>query len=414
MIAWTRRLCCYSVRRQQLVQTIRKSFNTDKFCCVIDAGKFTYRSPDVVNKFKPRADYFYLTGFTEPECVLTIDEQSSSTIYIPTRNQIELRFDGPIQTEACAISQKFKVRPLSDLTDILIKTKRKIFFSSDNNVKFDKQRLSNDLRPTIHKMRRVKDTHEQALIKNSCQIMCNAITEAMKHEHRNEADIDIMIEQKVRKLGAHMAFIPVVASGSNAADAIHYQKNDSALSIGQSVLVDAGCEYFNYCSDISRTFLNNGRSDQDPMFCELYNVVLDVQEYLIDQIQLYRDKCTLYDLYVAMLKQLVKLLHDRKILACPPSIDVAMDLCPHDVGHHLGIDVHDAGMSVTGEVLRTGNVITVEPGLYISRDCKHVKPEFRGYAIRIEDDILITEDSVKNLTISCPKTLTQIQALVCS
>jgi Xaa-Pro aminopeptidase len=183
------------------------------------------------------------------------------------------------------------------------------------------------------------------------------------------------------------------------------------------VLVDAGCEFFGYCSDITRTWPISGKFNDD-RHKSLYEMMLEVQTELIKETG---PGVTLDQLFRIMSTHLVKGLENLGIIKTglantnSASSDVALRFCPHHVGHHLGMDVHDVPTVERNEPLQPGMVITIEPGVYIrnvasQRDLlTKVGKEFIGIGIRIEDDVLVTTDGQSVLSASCPKSIEDIE-----
>lgn len=216
--------------------------------------------------------------------------------------------------------------------------------------------------------------------------------------------------------GERLAYPPVVASGSRA-NIIHYVFNSNKCNPKDMVLVDAGCEFFGYCSDITRTWPISGKFTDD-RHRSLYEMMLSVQTELIKQVQ---PGITLDQLFRIMSVHLVKGLEDLGIIkqglstSTGANSDIALRFCPHHVGHHLGLDVHDVSSVERNEGLQPGMVITIEPGAYIrnvpaQKDMlTKVGKEFIGLAVRIEDDVLVTTDGQNVLSASCPKSIADLE-----
>lgn len=178
--------------------------------------------------------------------------------------------------------------------------------------------------------------------------------------------------------------------------------------------MDAGCELNGYSSDITRTWPNSGRFSSAQKV--VYEIVLDVQQRLLDMIEENLDsRPSLDGLYLSMQKMLGKHLVNEGIISKELNeteiIGKVSELCPHHVGHYLGMDVHDTALISRATALQKGMVITVEPGLYIAEDNGDVPYEFRGIGVRIEDDVLITDTGCNILSFACPKTVADIENL---
>lgn len=201
-----------------------------------------------------------------------------------------------------------------------------------------------------------------------------------------------------------LAYPPVVAAGSNAT-IIHYVQNTQLARSGEMILMDAGCEYGGYSSDITRTWPVNGQFTDAQRV--VYEVIWTLQTDLIATM-LNDGGQTLDALFDTMCLRLGQLLQEAGLLKRTlTGIDLsraAFKFCPHHVSHYLGMDVHDTPLMSRQRLLVPGMVCTVEPGMYIASDCMEVPAEFRGIGIRIEDDVLITDGRrVEVLTDECVK-----------
>lgn len=256
-------------------------------------------------------------------------------------------------------------------------------------------------------------------MRRTCAIASAAINETMR-ETRPDLDTEhqvfARVDYKCRMAGANrLAYPPVVAAGRNAT-IIHYVQNTQLVRAGEMVLMDAGCEYGGYSSDITRTWPAGGRfSDAQRV---LYEVVWQLQHELIGT--LCRDGGrTLDELFDTMCLRLGQLLQEaglvKRTLAGGELVRAAFSFCPHHVSHYLGMDVHDTPLMSRQLPLRPGMVCTVEPGVYIDAMRADVPAEFRGVGVRIEDDVLIGENGdVEVLTQACVKEPRELEALVVS
>ncbi|MDQ3800331.1 MAG: M24B family metallopeptidase, partial [Acidobacteriota bacterium] len=198
---------------------------------------------------------------------------------------------------------------------------------------------------------------------------------------------------------------------------LHYRENDQPLRDGDLLLVDAGCEYQYYASDITRTFPVNGRFTQAQR--EVYDIVLDVQLQCVEATKKGTTIKQRQELSIELLTEGMKKLGLLK----GKTDDLIkkkkfMKYYMHGVGHYLGLDVHDAGRYFTEQQAKNsrpfepGMVLTVEPGLYIPPDDKDAPAKYRGIGIRIEDDVLVTEEGNVNLTAKVPKEAEAIEELM--
>jgi len=211
----------------------------------------------------------------------------------------------------------------------------------------------------------------------------------------------------------YSAYPSIVAGGVNSC-VLHYTQNSDLLHDGDLLLIDAGAEFGNYGSDITRTFPVNGRFSEAQR--QIYELVLEAQLAAINQVRPGKAWIAPHDAAVRVLvKGLVKLglLKGRvnKLIK-----DEAYKIFfMHRTGHWLGMDVHDVGDYKIDEEwreLEPGMVLTVEPGLYVSPSCLEVEPQWRGIGIRIEDDVLVTREGCEVLTAAMPKTVAEIESFM--
>jgi Xaa-Pro aminopeptidase len=265
----------------------------------------------------------------------------------------------------------------------------------------------------VHEMRLLKSEEELSIMRRAAAITRDAHLGAMQlaAPGRNEGEVDARLREVFRKNGAErVAYAPIVGSGPNAT-ILHYHANRRQMREGELLLVDAGCEYEFYASDVTRTFPVSGTFS--PLQRRLYEIVLDAQ---LAAIEATRPGTTVDALHDVTLRTLVKGLVREGLLE--GEVDKIIEenaykrLYMHRTSHWLGMDVHDVGAYYRqGEarLLEPGMVLTIEPGLYIAPDDEKAPPECRGIGIRIEDDILVTQDGHVNLTADIPKTASELE-----
>jgi len=264
----------------------------------------------------------------------------------------------------------------------------------------------------LHNQRVIKSPSEISLMRKTCEIAATALnTTISKSRHlTSESQILASVDYECRMRGAdYLAYPPVVASGNNA-NTIHYIACTSATNPADLVLVDAGCEYHGYASDITRTWPVGG-SFSDPQLC-IYQAVLETQQELLANIV--PGVTTIDGLYRNMQEYLGKNLQSLGLIDKNSEYISARthEFCPHHVSHYLGMDVHDCAKASKKQPLQPGMIITVEPGCYIPAHKTAVDERFRGIGVRIEDDILITDSGVEVLSKGCPKDVDELQKLV--
>lgn len=424
-------------RRQRLMETIKaySSINlktVKNHLIVIPSGTKKFISATIPYVFRQNSDFLYLSGCLEQDSILVmeINEKSSKSIMFlrPKDKNAEL-WDG-VRTgpenalELFGVDQAFNV---SNFQSYVEKFKNQpaclVWYDEKNS---DQKNLMQILRPSnelienptkfIHTLRWIKSDAEIELMRKTCEIASDAINSTMKKSQPgiSEQQIFAEVDYQCRMNGAQMlAYPPVVASGKNSTT-IHYINNTQIVQNGDMVLLDAGCEYGGYSSDITRTWPING-SFTEPQRV-LYEVVLNLQEDLLKNL-LNPGGLTLDELFDTMCLKLGKYLQEIHLI---PKDKAGYDLaraaykfCPHHVSHYLGMDVHDTPLVSRSNQLIPGNVFTVEPGIYIGSERQDVPEEFRGLGLRIEDDVMVTTNmKLEILTDKCVKDTNNLMKLV--
>jgi Xaa-Pro aminopeptidase len=270
-----------------------------------------------------------------------------------------------------------------------------------------------DVRAPLDVMRLVKDEHELALMRRACTISAAAHARAMATARAGQYEYEVEAElahEFLRGGAQAVAYSSIVASGPNAC-VLHYRDNDRRMQDGDLLLIDAGCEYQGYASDITRTFPVSGR------FCAeqraVYEVVLAAQLACLDAV---RPGVEFHDYHKVAERVLAQGFVDLGLTEGP--LEAALEsgsykqFYMHRAGHWLGMDVHDAGLyQVKGasQRLQPGMVLTVEPGAYI-RPAVNVPERFWNIGVRIEDDVVVTAAGIDNLTAAAPKSVADVEA----
>ena len=228
---------------------------------------------------------------------------------------------------------------------------------------------------------------------------------------RYEYEVEAALRQVFRQNGSERpAYPPIVGSGPNAT-VLHYRQNDRKIEAGDLLLVDAGCEYGYYASDVTRTFPVSGKFSAPQE--AIYRIVLDAQLAAIDAT---RPGATMEEIHERALQTIVDGLMKLGLLTGEREKIIDEQLYRpfymHRTSHWLGMDVHDVGAYFRKQKprpLEAGMVITIEPGIYIAATNSAVPPEYRGIGVRIEDDVLVTPDGHANLTADIPKSVSEIE-----
>ncbi|MEP6947140.1 MAG: aminopeptidase P N-terminal domain-containing protein [Acidobacteriota bacterium] len=403
------------------------------------------RSYDTEFKFHQDPDFWYLTGFPEPDAVAVIDPESKKpfTLYVRPRDPLMETWYGRRQGVEGAVKNYGADRSFSidrfptDLAK-LVDGRDKLYYRFAVDEKLDLQILAylanqrqrrlksaypphTIMDPTIitGEMRLHKSPEEANLMQRAADIAGEAHVLAMKSVRpgMNEGQVESLMESHMRYNGASGVSYNSIVGGGDNATILHYVENSMPLKDGDLVLIDAGAEYEGYASDITRTFPVNGIFTKPQR--DVYDVVLDVQLQCIEFTKTGNTVTARQDLSIELLTEGMKKLgllkgKTKDLIRKKEYLKYYM----HGVGHYLGLDVHDAGRYFTDQAAKNsrpfapGMVLTVEPGLYIPPDDKSAPAKFRGIGIRIEDDILVTEDGNVNFTAAVPKDAGEIEAIM--
>ena len=426
----------YLGRREQLGLELPKN------SAVVIAGASTqYRNADSSHAFRQDSNFWYLTGFNEAESTLVLLVDGSKNIqsiaFVPEKDELKEIWDGYRAGPDGAVNDHgfdlaFKNTDINQKLPELIAGCDQVLYPVGKNRCLDtdviewikaaksKDRHSSaidiaDVSSKVGNQRLIKDGDEITILKKACQISAEAHVEAMKFVKpgMTEQEMEAFYLYEFSKRGGRFsAYTPIVAGGENAC-VLHYVENSQPLKDGELLLVDAGCEYELYASDITRTFPINGKFT-DPQLA-IYEVVMEAQLKSIEAITVDHN---VMDAQIISEKIITQGLIDLGILK--GGLDdlhaqgAYKKFYMHKIGHWLGIDVHDAGDYMeNGEFMKfkPGMVTTVEPGIYIPSSAD-VEDKWKGIGIRIEDDILVTNDGNENLTSFVPSDPKEIEALM--
>ena len=408
---------------------------------VIAGAEVQYRNADSSHAFRQDSNFWYLTGFNEPEStlVLLINESKDvqSIVFVPKKDALKEIWDGYRAGPNGAVKDHgfdlaFDNTEIDKRLPDLLAGYNQVFYPVGKSQKLDadvidwiktarsKDRHSSpidiaDASSKIGNERLIKDEDEIEIMKKACQISAEAHVEAMKFVKpgMNEQELEAFYQYQFSKRGGRFpAYTPIVAGGENAC-VLHYVENSKALKDGDLVLVDAGCEFELYASDITRTYPINGKFTAAQL--AIYEVVLEAQQKSIEAVTVNNN---VMDSQIISEKVITQGLIDLGILNGSMEelheTGAFKDFYMHKIGHWLGIDVHDAGdYTEDGEYMKfkPGMVTTVEPGIYISSTA-NVKDQWKGIGIRIEDNILVTAKGNQNLTDFVPSNPKEIEALM--
>jgi Xaa-Pro aminopeptidase len=400
------------------------------------------RNDDVEHAYRPDSNLYYLTGFEEPESILLIlPGRNPQTVLFVRNKNVEretwdgFRFGTELAKSEFGVDAVFPIDDFAKQAVPLLKDFDEIYFRMFKNEWADQvfKKLLKDLKMTygrsgyglltvkdadtfLGEFRLRKDNFDLLNLRKACEISAKAHTVAMKNSRPgiNEKQIEGLIISEFYKHGAlREGYGAIVAAGNNATT-LHYRFNDQVCKDGDLLLIDAGAEYNYFTGDITRTFPVNGRFTGPQK--KVYDAVLKVQKQVIEAI---KPGLFFKDLQEMGVDLLTEAMFELGLLTGQKQ-DVIKSLeykkyYPHGIGHWLGMDVHDAGLYMKKgqpQPIEVGMCFTVEPGLYIPADDKSAPAELRGIGVRIEDNILVTENGCDVLTSLAPKEVEEIEQLM--
>lgn len=386
------------------------------------------RNRDCDYLFRPDSDFWYLTGFAEPQAALLLLKKQGvgrSVLFLRERDPLKETWNGRrLGTEKApdtlAVDEAYDIEQIDAVLAEKLQDLSACYYAEGGQPWGDvvmKQATSlsfQDWRPILAEMRLIKSELEVALIQQACQISAFGHLRAMKQTRPNryEWEIEGEIQYEYSRFGARFpAYNHIVAGGDNAC-ILHYNENNAVLKAGELLLIDSGAEFDYYAGDITRTIPISGRFNEAQR--DIYQLVLDAQKAAIKLLTPNSSIKQANDKVVAILVEgLVKL----GILQGSVHELIAQNahkrFYMHGLGHWLGLDVHDVGDygEERDRKLEIGMVLTVEPGLYLGV-AEDIPEKYRGIGVRIEDNVLITEYGNKILTGAAPKEIADIEAIM--
>lgn len=424
-------------RRQQLMDSMGKGS-----MAIIPTATEKVRNHDVHYPFRPDSNFYYLTGFPEPQAIAALvpeREQGQYILFCREKNSEQEIWHGRRAglEGACEIYGADDAFPITDIDDIipgLMESCQRLYYPINVFPDFDakvfdwmntlRHRIRSGVIPphevvaldhVLHEMRVYKSEHEIAIIRQAIAIAMRAHRRAMQYcrpglyEYQVEAELTHEFMQHGSRSPAYPS---IVASGKNAC-ILHYTENKSVLQEGELLLIDAGAEFDCYASDLTRTFPVNGEFSEPQK--ALYELVLAAQLAAIEKIKpghrWNEPQDAAIEVVIHGLKDLGLLIGKFETILEEESYK---RFYKHRIGHWLGMDVHDAGSyKIDNEwrIFEPGMVMTVEPGLYIAAS-DDVESQWWDIGIRIEDNVLVTETGNEVLSADLPKTIKEIEALM--
>jgi Xaa-Pro aminopeptidase len=431
-------IATHKKRRKELMQLMENGV------AVIPTASEQTRNGDVHYRFRADSDFFYLSGFAEPDaCMVLIPgrEQGEYILFCREKDTLRELWDGRRAGLEGAVAEygaddAFPIEDIDDILPGLLENRDRVYCTMGRFADFDSRLIHwlsevrtksqrgvhapaglVDIGHILHEMRLVKSADEIRIMRRAGEISARAHCRAMRacrpglFEYQLEAEL----EYGFRLGGSHYPAYPSIVAGGANACILHYTENTEILRDGDLVLIDAGAEMDCYAADITRTFPVNGRFS--PAQRDLYEVVLKAQH---DAIAACVTGNNWNDPHEAAVRTLSEGLIELKLLA--GSLDEVIEsgayrkFYMHRTGHWLGMDVHDVGdykIADQWRPLESGMVLTVEPGLYIA-PAEDVDERFHHIGIRIEDDVLVTGKEPDVLTRDAPKNIDEVEALMAS
>lgn len=388
------------------------------------------RNNDCTYPFRQDSYFWYLTGFNEPNAALLLlktEQSEKAIIFLRPRDPLLETWNGrrlgvEHAPQQLNVNEAYSIEELATVLPKILKNLTALYYVSEIHTWGDKLVTESavsfseilDWRPMLSEMRLIKSPNEIRLMQQAGQITALAHIKAMQTTRPNRFEYEIESDI-LHEFNRHCARFPsynsIVAGGSNAC-ILHYTENDRPLNDGDLVLIDAGCEFAMYAGDITRTFPVNGKFSQPQR--EIYELVLKAQKRAIELLVPGNSIKQANDEVIRIKTQgLVNLGILKGDVDTLIEQQAYRQFYMHGLGHWLGLDVHDVGSYGQDKqrILEIGMVITVEPGIYISKDAD-VPEQYKGIGVRIEDNLLMTEYGNKILTVAAPKEIADIENLM--
>lgn len=427
----------FARRRAQVVEGLKDGI------LILPSSPLLFRSKDTEHRYRPDSELFYLTGCTEPQVVAVLrgdGEGDSFLLFFPRLDPKTEFWSGPRMgpEEAKEHFAADAVYPLDELEkrlpDLLGKPRR-VFFRFGAHPRLERlvvealgtarnrgtrkgigPRAVEDPGQLLDGPRLRKDPEEVAKIRQATALTVAAFREAIAgtRSGMGEWEVESLLDSAFRRGGAHCPAFPTIVGSGNNACTLHYSENHHTIDEGKLVLLDGGAEVDLYAGDVTRTFPAGGHFHESQR--AVYEVVLGAHQAALGAV---RPGSTVGQLHQTAVALLTEGLLELGVLSGGVEELIQKKAYepyfPHQTSHWLGLDVHDVGDYARGgdsRRLEPGMVLTVEPGLYFPSKPGETSNPFTGIGVRIEDDVLVTEDGAENLTKALPVSPGEIQALV--
>lgn len=428
----------FSERRSELSKKV-----LDDSAIIVASSPVKSRISDTDYLYRQDSNFYYLSGYEEPESILLIRpyaKKDNFIIFCRDRDPLKEQWDGFRSGQKGAVkdfgaNKSLSISSVDSLMPELLEGAKNIYYSMSSpcglekriNAWVDQIRLNTragaeppqnllSLDSIIHEMRLLKSDEEIEVMKLAAEITTEAHIRAMKAVKPGMFEYQLEAEYlyAFNKNGARAPAYNSIVGGGNNACILHYVENNSELKDGDVVLVDAGCEYKYYASDVTRTFPVNGSFTEEQK--QIYSVVLEAHKQSMDQLQPGNKWNLAHEKSVEVI---VEGLIDLGIIKSSKqkAIDTGeySKFYMHRIGHWLGMDVHDVGsykQDGDWRDLKPGMVMTIEPGIYILDSLEGVEDKWKGIGVRIEDDVLVTKEGFEVLTPDIPRSIEEVESTV--
>jgi len=404
----------FAKRRRQLMRMIGNDG-----IAILPGAPVKVRSRDVEYRYRQDSDFYYLTGFAEPDSVAVLAPGRGAgefILFCRERDPHKERWDGARAGPEGAVTlhaadDAFPIDDIDDILPGLMESRDRVYYAMGAHPEFDARvgEWLNSLRSRessgihtphefvaldhlLHDMRLYKSRSEISALRRAAKIAVAAHTRAMKVTRPGMYEYELEAEflHEFGRSRAAPSYSPIVAGGANACT-LHYLANNRELRDGDLVLIDAGCEFDYYVSDVTRTYPVNGRFTAEQR--AVYEIVYEAQLAAIDKTRVGNHWDDPHDAALRVITNgLRKLGLLKGTLARLLKDGAYKEFFMHRTGHWLGMDVHDVGDYRVGDewrLLESGMVTTVEPGIYIGAQAS-VPKRWRNIGVRIEDDVAVT------------------------
>jgi Xaa-Pro aminopeptidase len=428
----------FQQRRQDLMNHMEPNS-----IAILASANGILRNGDSEFRFRQSSDLYYLTGFQEAQSVLVLipgRAQGQCLLFCQEKDPLKELWNGKLMGPEAAIKElglddAFPIGDIDDILPGLIEGRERVYYAMGKDEAFDhkvmewvkviRKKVRAGAHPPgeflvldhlLHEMRLIKSKAEIDVMRESGQIAVRAHKRAMQvckpgmFEYQVEAEF---MHEFFRSGCRAPAYTSIVAGGDNAC-ILHYNENNQKLKSGDLLLIDAGCEFEYYASDITRTFPVNGKFTPEQK--AIYELVLKAQ---LEAIETVKPGGHWDDPHNTTVKVITEGLVALGLLKgeVPALIESGAyrDFYMHRAGHWIGMDVHDVGdYKIDGKwrQLEPGMVMTVEPGIYIAPNNLNVEERWRGIGVRIEDDVAVTKNGYEVLTAGLPKTVQEIESFM--